>query len=85
MKRESTADYDIKMENVRYSAPQRYYGTRILFVIKGSATISFGGRNFEMEENDILIVNRTNNYSVMGSEDNCIISLSISSHFFVTH
>lgn len=85
MKRESTADYDIKMENVRYSAPQRYYGTRILFVIRGSATISFGGRNFEMEESDILVVNRTNNYSVMGSEDNCIITLSISSQFFVTH
>lgn len=85
MKRESAADYDIKMENVRYSAPQRYYGTRILFVIRGSATISFGGRNFEMEESDILIVNRTNNYSVIGSEDNCIISLSISSQFFVTH
>ncbi|MEK6190181.1 MAG: helix-turn-helix domain-containing protein [Carnobacterium alterfunditum] len=85
MKRESAADYDIKMENVRYSAPQRYYGTRILFVIRGSATISFGGRNYEMEESDILVVNRTNNYSVMGSEDNCIISLSISSQFFVAH
>ncbi len=85
MKRESAADYDIKMENVRYSAPQRYYGTRLLFVIRGSATISFGGRNFEMAESDILVVNRTNNYSVMGSEDNCIISLSISSQFFVTH
>ncbi|WP_051910537.1 helix-turn-helix domain-containing protein [Carnobacterium pleistocenium] len=85
MKKESAADYDIKMENVRYSAPQRYYGTRILFVIKGSATISFGGRNYKMEESDLLVVNRTNNYSVIGSEDNCIISLSISSHFFVTH
>lgn len=85
LKKESAADYDIKMENVRYSAPQRYYGTRILFVIRGSATISFGGRNYKMEESDILVVNRTNNYSVIGSEDNCIISLSISSHFFVTH
>ena len=85
MPREGTADFEITMENIRYSAPQRYYGTRILLVIKGTATVAVSGKNYVLEESDILFVNRNDNYTIVGNESNIVICLSISSHFFVTH
>ena len=78
MPREGTADFEITMENIRYSAPQRYYGTRILLVIKGTATVAVSGKNYVLEESDILFVNRNHNYTIVGNESNIVICLSIS-------
>jgi len=83
MTREHGADYDITMGNIRYAAPQRYYGTRILFVTKGRASVSVNGEMYALDEGDILFINRNDHYTVRGSENNILICLSIPSHFFV--
>lgn len=83
MTREHGADYDITMGNIRYAAPQRYYGTRILFVTKGRASVSVNGEIYALDEGDILFINRNDHYTVRGSENNILICLSIPSHFFV--
>ena len=83
MIREHGADYDITMGNIRYAAPQRYYGTRILFVTKGRASVSVNGEMYALDEGDILFINRNDHYTVRGSENNILICLSIPSHFFM--
>lgn len=85
MTKENAADYAITIGNVLYAAPQRYYGTRILFVVNGSAGVSVNGEQHLMEAGDILFINRNDHYTVRGSTDNNIVCLSIPSHFFVMH
>ncbi|WP_313467889.1 helix-turn-helix domain-containing protein [Carnobacterium sp.] len=85
MAKDSTADYEITIENIAYSATQQYYGLRILFLIKGTSTAIVNGKSYFLEKNDILIINRKDYYSISGSKENIMISLSISSHFFVMH
>ena len=85
LKNDQTEDFNIVMENVRYFPPQQYYGTIVLFMIKGTVQVRYEGREDELQENDILFINRNSRYSIRGDEDNILISLSISSHFFALH
>lgn len=85
LKTDQTEDFNIVMENVRYFPPQQYYGTIVLFMIKGTVQVRYEGREDELTENDILFINRNSRYSIRGNKDNILISLSISSHFFAVH
>lgn len=85
MTREHTAEFAITMENVRYAAPQRYYGIRLLFVAKGKAHVSLNGEKYVLDEGDLLFINRNEQYTVRGDKNNSMICLSIPSHFFVLH
>lgn len=85
MRNEQTEDFAIAMEHIRYSPSQQYYGTKILFVIQGNVWVTYEGNEEALEESDVLFINRNSRYSVVGDEDNILISLSISSHFFALH
>lgn len=85
LKSDQTEDFNIVMENIQYFPPQQYYGTIVLFMIKGTAQVRYEGQEDELKENDILFINRNSRYSIRGNEDNILISLSISSHFFALH
>ncbi|WP_236005907.1 helix-turn-helix domain-containing protein [Desemzia sp. RIT 804] len=85
LRNEQTEDFNIAMEHIRYSPSQQYYGTKILFVIKGSIWVTYEGSEEELRESDILFINRNSRYSIIGEEDSILISLSISSHFFALH
>ena len=85
LKSDQTEDFNIVMENVQYFPPQQYYGTIVLFMIKGTAQVRYEGQEDELKENDILFINRNSRYSIRGNEENILISLSISSHFFALH
>lgn len=85
LRNEQTENFSIAMEHIRYSPAQQYYGTKILFVIKGTVFVTYEGSEEELKENDILFVNRNSRYSVVGDEESLLISLSISSHFFALY
>lgn len=85
MERKQNEDFSIVMENIRYSSPQQFFGTKILFAVKGTAEVSYEGNKVEITAGDMVFVNRNKRYVMTGNEDSMVITLSISSHFFALH
>ena len=78
-------DYRISMENIRYLPPTQYSGTKIIFIIQGEATVKNSVTEYELREDDVLVINHNERHSIQSTQDNVMIVLHIAGHFFALH
>lgn len=70
------------IQSIQSVSSQQIAGTILLFVVEGNFMVSMDGKDYHLQESDILIINRNTVYSSSGDSNNVLVSLSITNHFF---
>jgi len=82
MKQKFITDFEIMIQSIQSVSSQQFAGTILLFVVEGNFMVSMDGKDYHLQESDILIINRNTIYSISGDSNNVLVSLSITNHFF---
>lgn len=75
-------DYAIGVERVKLPTSEISLGTKVVFAISGQINIKIAEENFELQEGDILVLDRNTFYTIQGDKENLLINLTISDTFF---
>ncbi|MBC1531729.1 helix-turn-helix domain-containing protein [Listeria seeligeri] len=75
-------DYAIGVERVKRPTSEISLGTKVVFAISGQINIKIAEENFELQEGDILVLDRNTFYTIEGDKENLLINLTISDTFF---
>lgn len=75
-------DYAIGVEHVKLPTSEISLGTKVVFAISGQINIKIAEENFELQEGDILVLDRNTFYTIQGDKENLLINLTISDTFF---
>lgn len=82
MKQKFITDFEIMIQSIQSVSSQQFAGTILLFVVEGNFMVSMDGKDYHLQESDILIINRNTIYNISGDSNNVLVSLSITNHFF---
>lgn len=82
MKQKFITDFEIMIQSIQSVSSQQFAGTILLFVVEGNFMVSMDGKDYHLQESDILMINRNTIYSISGDSNNVLVSLSITNHFF---
>ncbi|ETI69621.1 helix-turn-helix domain-containing protein [Neobacillus vireti] len=74
-------DFFLELKRIEYGAPKVNRGVQIVFVINGVLTVETNSRFYSLAENDLLLLNRNQLYQVHGTNDNCVLLLTITDAF----
>ncbi|MDR3336281.1 MAG: AraC family ligand binding domain-containing protein [Treponema sp.] len=63
--------------SIDHSSPHWHYEYEVIFVLRGSITVSAGGQSFVLEKGDLILLNSREIHSIMTSEKSnlCLILL----------
>ncbi|WP_271000448.1 helix-turn-helix domain-containing protein [Listeria seeligeri] len=75
-------DYAIGVERVKLPTSEISLGTKVVFAISGQINIKIAEEKFELQEGDILVLDRNTFYTIQGDKENLLINLTISDTFF---
>lgn len=78
-------DYTIGIERVKKPTSDISLGTKIIFAFSGRITIKIAEEKFDLEEGDILVLDRNTFYTIQGDTTNLIINLTITDTFFANY
>ena len=76
--------YQIAISSIHEKQQERFFGTKIIFVIKGAATIWMDAQQLDLQTDDLLVVNRGVDHTISGSKDSQVIVLKIVGNFFLS-
>lgn len=78
-------DFQMSFQHIDLLAPRVNKGIQFILVISGEIKIETSNRFFQLEEKDLLVINRNQLYQVQGYEKNRVITLTISDAFMDQH
>lgn len=57
----------------------------MIFIIQGEATVKNSVTEYELREDDVLVIHHNERHSIQSTQDNVMIVLHIAGHFFALH
>lgn len=74
-------DIQICLQKIEHLSPRVNSGVKVLLLMNGELTIETNSRFYQLEEKDVLVINRNQLYQVHGSKDNYVLMLNIPDAF----
>ncbi|GAA0494405.1 MULTISPECIES: helix-turn-helix domain-containing protein [Tatumella] len=74
-------DYGLQAYFISYCKNYGYNGITFIYVISGSVRVISDNRQVVLDENDIMTINQSQDYSIISDQDNVVLLLEISGHF----
>ena len=74
-------EFQLHLQNIEFLSSTMYPGIKILLVIDGEIVVETNSRFYQMQENDLLVINRNQLYQVRGTKKNVVLALSIPDSF----
>jgi hypothetical protein len=74
-------EFQLHLQNIEFLSSTMYPGIKILLVIDGEIVVETNSRFYQMQENDLLVINRNQLYQVRGTKKNIVLALSIPDSF----
>ena len=75
------SDFEISLKNIKFLSPKVNEGLKFIFIVNGKITIEIDSRYYELNERDVLVINRHQLYQVQGNDTNFVLLLTISDSF----
>ncbi|WP_338449458.1 helix-turn-helix domain-containing protein [Niallia oryzisoli] len=79
------SDFQLSFQQIELLVPRVNKGIQFILVISGELKIETSSRFYYMEEKDLLVINRNQLYQIQGSENNRVMTLTISDAFMDHH
>lgn len=81
IKTDDTIPVRILLHNVRYVTPHWHNGLELFLVLSGDVNVDVDGEDFQLNEDDLLVINSNEIHSISSKSDNLILALQIHSSF----
>ena len=78
-------DFEIGLNKIQYLSTRVNEGLLFILVINGELTVETDERYYQLEEKDLLVLNRNQSYQIRGSKENSVLILNISDAFIEHH
>lgn len=74
-------DFNISLKEIQYLSPRVNQGLEFIFVIDGQITVETDSRFYNLNELDLLLINRNELFQIKGQSHNYVLILTISDAF----
>ncbi|PGV52521.1 helix-turn-helix domain-containing protein [Bacillus sp. AFS037270] len=78
---ENVEDFQLHLQNIEFLSSRIYQGIEILLVLDGELVVEMDSGFFQLQENDLLVINRNQLYKVRAVKKNTVLTLSIPDTF----
>ena len=78
---DTIGDFQLRLQNIEFLSSRMYSGIEILLVIDGEIMVETNSGFYQLQENDLLVINRNQLYQVRGAKKNIVLTLSIPDTF----
>lgn len=78
---ENAENFQLHLQNIELLSSRTYPGIEILLVLDGELVIEMDRGFYQLEENDLLVINRNQLYQVRAVKKNTVLTLSIPDPF----
>lgn len=75
------SEFHVSLKEIQYLSPKVNQGLELIFVIEGHITVETDTCFYELNELDLLVINRNELFQIKGSPHNYVLSLTISDAF----
>ncbi|OBW59477.1 beta-xylosidase [Solibacillus silvestris] len=75
------SEFQISLKEIHYLSPKVNQGLELIFVVEGQITVETDSHFYELNELDLLVINRNELFQIKGNPDNYVLSLTISDTF----
>lgn len=74
-------DYSIRLQEICRQAPTLNQGLQLLLVIDGEITVETDSRYYQLQEKDLLVINRNQLYEIEGRKGNRVLIVTVADEY----
>ncbi|WP_434778159.1 helix-turn-helix domain-containing protein [Neisseria sp. Ec49-e6-T10] len=85
MSDKSLAEYHLDVHKIMSLSKSGYSGITLLYVLKGSVDVGSEEMCIHLYPDDVLLINKNHQYEISSDQDNIVIRLEVSNHYFARY